>query len=236
MSDPQLSVASFNRAIFLNPLLPIYHYHRAEAYLLCSDVESSLYCFETFEALVKTRNRGKPHEYRWGRHRYACVSFIYAKILLAAFKPLEAVSYLQRAEALLKSNGLQRNSLVIRMQTITSLLQLQNLEAALPLLDDCIVQFKCNADVYILRAKIYRYLEKVSECNADLQIAIKLLENQQLTHVEIAGLKYYIASIISGYKNKASGFELSKEYQACIWYLNKIISLTPNDWKTLYMR
>jgi Flp pilus assembly protein TadD len=89
-----------------------------------------------------------------------------------------------------------------------------------------------DADIYILRAKIYCQLGSVFLAIQDLRIAMDLNPG----HPEISWLQFKVIEYAVDFKNKASEQILRNDFKTAIWFLNQAIELDPDDWKTLMIR
>eukprot|EP00842_Homolaphlyctis_polyrhiza_P006394 jgi/Hompol1/6756/HPOL_005071-RA len=158
--------------------------------------------------------------------RMAYVAYLWGQCLLDQQRFSEALAQFYTAQRL----RFRLDSVLLRIALAK--IGLAEIDDATEILYALIDMNPKNADLYILRAKIYRSLRNVDFANIDLQHAIKLAPK----HPEIPDLKKYILSVAVDLKNKASQQIIKKQPNTAIWYLNHAIELDADDWTIVFKR
>jgi tetratricopeptide (TPR) repeat protein len=94
-----MAIASFSRAIFLNPNEPCYHYHLAEAYLDVYDFDSSIAYFKHLLRLLSKSNK-KGLNTKFIQLRLGRVEYHWGLVLLDQKRFKQALVAWERAESL----------------------------------------------------------------------------------------------------------------------------------------
>ncbi|KAI8613913.1 hypothetical protein BC830DRAFT_1129837 [Chytriomyces sp. MP71] len=258
--DITAALAFLTRAIFLNPKEPSFFFNRAEAYILVNDFESAIanfrkgieflpprvrkasvagseiwhgtstdededrevqdlfYSTDKFEAIATSS--------AWLNLRLRRVYYTFGQILLDQRRLHESLRFFKLARDL----GMHPASVYLRMVAIY--IGLNQTDAALELLYNLIDKDPQNADLYILRAKLYSELGSSDLVSMDLRRVVQIRPD----HPEVQQLMEYVIWMSIKYKNKAAKEILKGQFDVAIFFLNHALELDPYDWITLLKR
>ncbi|KAI8847650.1 hypothetical protein BC829DRAFT_236686 [Chytridium lagenaria] len=219
------AIALFSRAIFLHPQEPSFFVNRAEAFLKVVDFESAIANYQVAIDLI-ANNSSQQKESVWLNRRQRKVHFLWGQIFLDQRRYREALEQFEIAKGL----GMAEDAVLARMAV--TYIGMRKFDYALELLYVLTSRNPNHADLFILRAKIYRQQGNVDFVNIDTQRAIQL----QPSHPEIRGLLEYTMLVAIRYKNKASDQILKGKFDVAIYFLNHALELDPMDWVLLFKR
>jgi tetratricopeptide (TPR) repeat protein len=212
------AIAKFNRAVYLAPTEPTYYWHRGEAYLAICDFEGCIVNFLLFRKLVQ-------NGYVVSK-RLANVAFTYGQCLLDQKRYHDAEKYFELAQQC----GFHVDDVYLRL-ALAKLGQ-NDIPACLELLYEVINNHCVDADVYVLRAKLYYFQKNIFMSIQDLRVAKHL--NPE--HAEIPDLQHKVLEYAVDFKNKASEQIHRRDFRTALWYLNQVMELDMEDWKCLMLR
>ncbi|KAI8926612.1 hypothetical protein BC831DRAFT_511557 [Entophlyctis helioformis] len=158
--------------------------------------------------------------------RMAYFSYVWGQCLLDQQRFAEALVHFTTAQRL----QFKVDSVLLRIAIAR--IGLGDIDDAMEILYTLIDMDPSNADLYILRAKLYRSLQNVDFAHIDLQHAMQLAPD----HPEVPGLRHYVLSVAVDLKNKATDQIIKKQPSTAVWYLNHAIELDPDDWTILFRR
>ncbi|TPX68396.1 hypothetical protein SpCBS45565_g03147 [Spizellomyces sp. 'palustris'] len=245
-SDASSAIADFTRAIFLNPEEPSYYWHRGEAYLAIVDFESAIANLKQHALILSELRADASRVGGWvppsaerkaeqstvggsiyvSKKRLGLVAYTWGQCLLDQRRFKEAMRMFQLAGSL----EFQIPSVLLRCVFVH--IGLGEFDEALETLYKLTKLDASNIELYILRAKIYKYLGNVDFANIDLQAADEIDRD----HTELPALREYAMTTAVGLKNKASERILAGEPTVAIHYLNTVIELDKGDWSSYFKR
>ncbi|KAJ3083342.1 Tetratricopeptide repeat protein 16 [Rhizoclosmatium hyalinum] len=162
----------------------------------------------------------------WLNLKFRRIYFTFGQILLDQRRLYESLKYFKLA----RDFGMCTSSVYLRMVAIY--IGLHKTDEALELLYNLIEKHPKNADLYILRAKLYSELGHVDLVSMDLN-KVAILNPQ---HPEMRQLMEYVIWTSIKYKNKASAQILKGQFDVAVFFLNHALELDPTDWITLLKR
>ncbi|KAJ3147576.1 Tetratricopeptide repeat protein 16, partial [Irineochytrium annulatum] len=239
-----LAIASFSRAVYLDPEEPTYYFHRGEAALRVNDFETAIANFKrSYEMIRKQTDHvseagSRPtvgnavHHLRvkdpsvWINRRLRRVCFLWGQILMDERRFPEALAQFETAKGL----GMNLDSVLIRM--VATHIGMNAIDEAFEILYILTERNPNNCDLFILRAKLYREQENIDFMHMDLQRAMKI----NPAHPEVMGLLESTMLVAIRYKNKASEQILKGQFDLAIYFLNHALELDPMDWVLLFKR
>ncbi|KAJ3332942.1 Tetratricopeptide repeat protein 16 [Blyttiomyces sp. JEL0837] len=168
---------------------------------------------------------GPPYSF-WLERRLRRVLFTWGQILLDQRRFKEALVMFKEAKKL----DINLDSVLLRMAAAH--IGLQQFDEAFELLYTLTSRNQNNADLFILRAKLYRSLGNPDFVNVDLQRAIQI----DPSHPDIMSLLEFVVLAATKYKNLASEQIVTGEYELAIYFLNLALELDPHDWISLFKR
>ncbi|KAJ3128232.1 Tetratricopeptide repeat protein 16 [Physocladia obscura] len=225
-----VAIALFSRAIFLSKNEPILYINRAEAYLLVNDFESAIANLKKAKLLLPRISTEQSVEAAPKNSSAACWRPISVKQNIKLQDADDLFYNPLNFEA--RDLGIYRASAYLRMAI--TFIGLGKSDEALELLYKLTEHDPKNADLYILRAKLYSEIGAVDLVAMDLNRVITVAK--QPTHPELKQLMEYTIWTSIRYKNKASAQILNGQFDLAIFYLNHALELDPTDWITLLKR
>ncbi|KAI9337972.1 hypothetical protein BDR26DRAFT_1008352 [Obelidium mucronatum] len=162
----------------------------------------------------------------WLNFRLRRLYFAFGQILLDQRRLYESLKYFKIS----RDFGMCPSSVYLRMVAIY--IGLHKTDEALELLYNLIEKYPSNADLYILRAKLYSELGHVDLVSMDLQKVVLYAPQ----HPEMRQLMEYTIWTAIKYKNKASAQILHGQFDVAIFFLNHALELDPTDWITRLKR
>ncbi|KAJ3015790.1 UNVERIFIED_CONTAM: Tetratricopeptide repeat protein 16 [Siphonaria sp. JEL0065] len=162
----------------------------------------------------------------WFNIRLRRIYYTFGQILLDQRRLHESLKYFK----LSRDFGMCPSSVYLRMAAIY--IGLHKTDEALELLYNLIEKHPTQADLYILRAKLYSELGHVDLVSMDLNKVISYAPQ----HPEMKQLMEYVIWTSIKYKNKASAQILKGQFDVAVFFLNHALELDPTDWITLLKR
>ncbi|KAL4825816.1 hypothetical protein H8958_011375 [Nasalis larvatus] len=159
-ADWETAVLFFSRALHLDPQLVDFYALRAEAYLQLCDFSSAAQNLRRAYSLQQDNCKHL--------ERLTFVLYLQGQCLFEQCAFLDALNVLSHAAEL------QPEKACFRYRCMACLLALRRHPACLSLVTEELKQDTTNADVYILRARLYNFLQKPHLCYRDLHGALLL--------------------------------------------------------------
>lgn len=156
--DWENAVLFFSRALHLNPNMADFYVFRAEAFIQLCDFSSAL------------QNLRRAYTYQPENSKYlerlAFVLYLQGQCLY------ELCDFQEALYVFLQASDLQPQNPSFSYRCIACLLALNRHQDCLSLVTREVKQGRANADVYILRARIYNFFQKPKLCYQDLRSAL----------------------------------------------------------------
>ncbi|XP_004048686.3 tetratricopeptide repeat protein 16 isoform X1 [Gorilla gorilla gorilla] len=159
-ADWETAVLLFSRALHLDPQLVDFYALRAEAYLQLCDFSSAAQNLRRAYSLQQDNCKHL--------ERLTFVLYLQGQCLFEQCAFLDALNVFSHAAEL------QPEKPCFRYRCMACLLALKQHQACLTLITNELKQDTTNADVYILRARLYNFLQKPHLCYRDLHSALLL--------------------------------------------------------------
>ncbi|PNJ45681.1 tetratricopeptide repeat protein 16 isoform X1 [Pongo pygmaeus] len=159
-ADWETAVLFFSRALHLDPQLVDFYALRAEAYLQLCDFSSAAQNLRRAYSLQQDNCKHL--------ERLTFVLYLQGQCLFEQCAFLDALNVFSHAAEL------QPEKPCFRYRCMACLLALKQHQACLSLITNELKQDTTNADVYILRARLYNFLQKPRLCYRDLHSALLL--------------------------------------------------------------
>ncbi|KAI8811799.1 hypothetical protein BJ742DRAFT_866812, partial [Cladochytrium replicatum] len=158
--------------------------------------------------------------------RLASIHFLWGQILLDQRRFDECIHHLDKASRLHKiyKDGSQ-------LRIALAFYALGDDTKAQEMLS-CLMERTRNADLLVLRAKLYKINDQIDYANVDTQRVVKLKPD----HPEIAGLLGTITAAATEHKNNAWHQLMKGDHVAAVTFLNSAIELDPRDSVSLVNR
>ncbi|KAJ2997156.1 Tetratricopeptide repeat protein 16 [Globomyces sp. JEL0801] len=221
------AIADFSKAIYIDPVEPVYYWYRAEAYLCLADFESAILNFRQHRSLSNLKiTKAQDSSYYVTRKRMAQACFTWGQCLLDQFRFNDALEQFNTAAEL----GMDPD--IVALRIAIAKIGVNDLTSSMTYLFQLINNHCSDIDVYILRAKLYYQQENIFFCNLDLRDAVII----NPLHPEIKSLQLCVLEYAVQFKNKASEQVLRKKFDLAIWYLNQAVELDPEDWSSQLLR
>ena len=205
------AIGCFSRANFLVPREMSYIFHRAEAYFRLGDIKAAIDNYRRACQFTKSPT------YMAIRLSYAL--FIHGLRLVDQGKMKQALGEFDRAWRLSKSNQ------QIILAAAVCHLALENIDEAFKLLDLVSLTHPDDADLYVLRSKIYHHLEDIAQVHMNLEIVRRISPK----HAEIPVLQRVVNDIVVDYRNKAFELVRTGEVRKAISCLTKAIHILKDN-------
>ncbi|XP_021048333.1 tetratricopeptide repeat protein 16 isoform X2 [Mus pahari] len=158
--DWEMAVLFFSRALHLDPKLIDFYVFRAEAFIQLCDFSSAL------------QNLRRAYSYDPGNNKYldrlAFVLYLQGQCLY------ELCDFQEALCVFLQASDLQPQNASFSYRCMACLLALKRYHDCLALITREVKQGRANADVYILRARLYNFFQKAKLCYQDLRSALLL--------------------------------------------------------------
>ncbi|KAJ3277187.1 Tetratricopeptide repeat protein 16 [Terramyces sp. JEL0728] len=204
---------------------------QAEAYLELTDFDSAILNYRQYILLQDSKLKAASFNYTGDMRyvvnmRYASALYIWGQCLFDQSRFKEASDIF---ETVLKLKFKEDSA---RLRLAISKLATGDLDESMHQLFEIINNHCTDADVYILRSKLYYLQKNIFFANLDLRDAVGMKPD----HLEIELLKRNVLEYAVDFKNKASEQILRKDYNLGVWYLNQAVELDPEDWSTLMLR
>ncbi|XP_076784624.1 tetratricopeptide repeat protein 16 isoform X2 [Arvicanthis niloticus] len=158
--DWEMAVLFFSRALHLDPKLVDFYVFRAEAFIQLCDFSSAL------------QNLRRAYSYDPGNEKYldrlAFVLYLQGQCLY------DLCDFQEALYVFLQASDLQPQNASFSYRCMACLLALKRHHDCLALITREVKQGRANADVYILRARLYNFFQKAKLCYQDLRYALLL--------------------------------------------------------------
>ncbi|XP_027822219.2 tetratricopeptide repeat protein 16 isoform X1 [Ovis aries] len=158
--DWEMAVLFFSRALHLDPQLVEFYALRAEAYIQLCD-------FSSAAQNLRKAYHSQPENNNY-LERLALVLYLKGQCLFEQCAFLDALTVFSQA------SELQPEKFCFRYRCIACLLALKKHRECLSFVTKEVKQGTTNADVYILRARLYNFFQKPNLCYRDLHSALLL--------------------------------------------------------------
>ncbi|XP_055255051.1 tetratricopeptide repeat protein 16 [Moschus berezovskii] len=158
--DWEMAVLFFSRALHLDPQLVEFYALRAEAYMQLCDFSSAA---QNLRKAYHSQPENKAH-----LERLALVLYLKGQCLFEQRAFLDALTVFSQA------SELQPEKFCFRYRCMACLLALKKHHECLSFVTKEVKQGTTNADIYILRARLYNFFQKPSLCYRDLHSALLL--------------------------------------------------------------
>uniref|UniRef100_A0A452FKP4 Tetratricopeptide repeat domain 16 n=1 Tax=Capra hircus TaxID=9925 RepID=A0A452FKP4_CAPHI len=158
--DWEMAVLFFSRALHLDPQLVEFYALRAEAYIQLCD-------FSSAAQNLRKAYHSQPENNNY-LERLALVLYLKGQCLFEQCAFLDALTVFSQA------SELQPEKFCFRYRCMACLLALKKHRECLSFVTKEVKQGTTNADVYILRARLYNFFQKPNLCYRDLHSALLL--------------------------------------------------------------
>ncbi|XP_061012160.1 tetratricopeptide repeat protein 16 [Dama dama] len=158
--DWEMAVLFFSRALHLDPQLVEFYALRAEAYIQLCDFSSAA---QNLRKAYYSQPENKDY-----LERLALVLYLKGQCLFEQCAFLDALTVFSQA------SELQPEKVCFRYRCLACLLALKKHRECLSFVTKEVKQGTTNADVYILRARLYNFFQKPNLCYRDLHSALLL--------------------------------------------------------------
>ncbi|XP_010855270.1 PREDICTED: tetratricopeptide repeat protein 16 [Bison bison bison] len=158
--DWEMAVLFFSRALHLDPQLVEFYALRAEAYIQLCD-------FSSAAQNLRKAYHSQPENSNY-LERLALVLYLKGQCLFEQCAFLDALTVFSQA------SELQPEKFCFRYRCMACLLALKKHRECLSFVTKEVKQGTTNADVYILRARLYNFFQKPNLCYRDLHSALLL--------------------------------------------------------------
>ena len=205
------AIGYFSRAIYLIPREMSYIFHRAEAYFQLGDIKAAI------DNYRRACQFTKDPKFMATRLSYAL--FINGLRLMDQGKMKQALLEFDRAWRLNKSS----HQLILAAAVCH--LSLENVNESFKLLDMVTAAHPDDADLYVLRSKIYHHLEDIAQVHLNLEVVRRVSPR----HAEIPVLQRVVNDIVVDYRNKAFELVRTGEVRKAICCLTKAIHILKDN-------